>query len=73
MVVIMEYDMADNGRYNPDRQKMELIIKREEQGTQHLCKRGAFRLAAETFVTSSTACQGIILNGNERNREAQLY
>jgi hypothetical protein len=44
MVVIMEYDMADNGRYNPDRRKVELIIKREKQDTQHLRKTRAFRL-----------------------------
>jgi alpha-glucosidase (family GH31 glycosyl hydrolase) len=38
MLVIMEYDMADNGRYSRNRRKKEIIMKREEQDTQELQK-----------------------------------
>jgi hypothetical protein len=60
MVVIMDYDMADYGRYNPDRSR-----KSQERRTRHTApsQKKSFqttkKLPAETSVTSSTAWQGI--------------
>jgi hypothetical protein len=66
MVVIMDYDMADHGRYNPDRSR-----KSQERRTRHTApsQKKSFQTTkkspVETSVTYSTACQSITWNRNE--------
>jgi hypothetical protein len=61
MVVIMEYDMADNGRNNPNRMKKELIIKRKTRHIAPLQNKSiqtTNKPRGETSDTTSTASQG---------------
>jgi hypothetical protein len=62
--------MADYGTYNPDRRKMELEPERRTSHTACSQKKSVQTMnkpPAETSVTSSTACQGITSNRNERS------
>jgi hypothetical protein len=66
MVVIMEYDTADNGTYNPDRRrKNQERITRHTAPSQKKSVQTTRKPPAKTSVTSSTACQGVTWNRNE--------
>jgi hypothetical protein len=66
MVVIIEYDMADNGRVNPDRR-----TKKGERKTRHTVisqkenLQATMKPTAVISVTSSISCQGVTWNRND--------
>jgi hypothetical protein len=67
MVVIMKYDMADNLRYNRDRRRRNQKRRTTRKAlSQKKSIQTTMTPAAETSVTSYTACKGI-------RREVQLH
>jgi hypothetical protein len=68
MVVIMDYDMADHGRYNPDSsRKSQEGRPRHTAPSQKKNIQTTMKQPAEISVTPSTAWQGITKNRNKRS------
>jgi hypothetical protein len=71
MVVVIDYDTADNGRYNPDRSRnSQMRSTRDTPPSQKKSIQTMKKPQAETSVTSSAAGQGETWNINDR-RTAQ--
>jgi hypothetical protein len=68
MVVIMDYDMPQHGRFNQDRRREDQARRtRHTAPSQKKNVHTTKKPPAEASLTSSTTCQGIRWNGNERS------
>jgi hypothetical protein len=67
MFVIMDYDMADNGRYKPDRKREDQERRTRDTEPSQKNIQTTKKPPAETSVTSATSCQHVGWNRNMKS------